>query len=54
LLQGKYDARLDLCTQEKLKIYLHFFSFFCLPKRKKQRKEQPKTKAPLFLAGQRT
>ncbi|HJS53223.1 MAG TPA: hypothetical protein VJ765_01730, partial [Chitinophagaceae bacterium] len=30
------------------------FSFFCLPKRKKQRKRQPKTNAPLFLAGQRT
>jgi len=30
------------------------FSFFCLPKRKKQRKGQPKTNAPLFLAGQRT
>jgi hypothetical protein len=31
-----------------------YLSFFCLPKRKKQRKRQPKPNAPLVLAGQRT
>jgi hypothetical protein len=37
-----------------LETYFYCISFFCLPKRKKQRKGQPKTNAPLFLAGQRT